>query len=69
MTIEQIKKASEKHKYLGIRFNSGHLMGINSKCVKKEIKRSKKNLNSETDIQSFLPLNLNQYINCKHPFL
>ena len=69
MTIAQIKKASLEHKYLGLRFNSGHLMGINSKCVEKAINRTKKHLNSKTEFQSYTPLNLNEYINYKHPFL
>jgi hypothetical protein len=69
MTIAQIKKASIENKYLGLRFNSGHLMGINSKCVEKAINRTKKHLNTKTEFQSFKALNLNEYINCKHPFL
>ena len=69
MTIAQIKKASLEHKYLGLRFNSGHLMGINSKCVEKAINRTKKHLNSKTEFQSYIPLNLNEYINYKHPFV
>lgn len=69
MTIAQIKKASKEHKYLGLRFNSGYLMGVNSKCIEKAIKRTKKHLNSKTEFQSYKPLNLNEYINCKNPFL
>ena len=69
MTIAQIKKASLEHKYLGLRFNSGHLIGVNSKCVEKAINRTKKHLNSKTEFQSYKPLSLNEYINCKHPFI
>lgn len=69
MTIAQIKKASLKYKYLGLRFNSGYVMGINSKCIQKAVERSEKNLDSKTDFQSYKPLSLNEYINCKHPFL
>jgi hypothetical protein len=69
MTIAKIKKAAEKHKYLGLRFNSGHLMGVNSKCLEKAIKRTEKHQNSKTEFQGFVPLNLNEYINCKHPFI
>lgn len=69
MTIAQVKKASLEHKYLGLRLKSGYLMGINSKYVQKAINRTKKHLNSKTEFQSYKPLNLNEYINCKHPFL
>lgn len=38
MTIAQIEKASKENKYLGLIFNSGHLMAINSKCKDKKFK-------------------------------
>lgn len=68
LTIAQVKKASNSNKYLLLRFASGHLMGINSGCVKKAIQRSKKHLNSKSDFVSFVPVGLNEYINYKHPF-
>ena len=67
MTIAQIKKAASKHEYLGLRLYSGFLIGYNSKCIQILIARSSRPINSKTVFQSYIPLSLNDYINCKMP--
>lgn len=73
MTIGKAIKASKRHKYLGLRTPEGYLMGVNSKMVKKAafrtMKKENKTSKSLSRFISYIPLNLNEYINCKHPFL
>ena len=68
LTIKQISNACEKHKYLLLRFRSGHLMGVNSKVANILKSRNTYNENQETDFMSFRPCDLIEYINHKHPF-
>ena len=69
MTIEECLKAASNNKYLGFRFPSGHIMGVNSKNVLKSIIKRNKSLKDESPFCGFQALNINEYINCKHPFL
>ncbi|WP_408031157.1 hypothetical protein [Tenacibaculum xiamenense] len=69
MTIAQLINAAKKTKYLGLRFPSGHIMGVNSKCVFKAAKKCGKHFNSKTSFVSFKFLNMNEYISCNHPFI
>jgi len=70
MTVAQLGKACENHKYLLLRFASGYLMGINCRIKPICIRRNGKHPdNMETDYIGFIPCDLNEYITHKHPFM
>lgn len=68
MTISQVVKASKKHKYLGLRFRSGILIGVNSRVIKMALEKTNKHLNCNSDFSSYRSLNLNEYISIKITF-
>ena len=69
LTVEQVRNACKKHKYLLLRFASGNQMGINTKVSDLALKRKTYHPKQETDFISYKPCGLNEYIEHKHVFL
>ena len=69
LTVKQLKVACKKHPYILARFYCGHQMAINSKIYSIAEKIKKYNDNDLTDIVSFIPCDMNEYISQKSPFM
>ena len=69
MTIAQVVKASKKHKYIGLRAYNGQIIGVNSRVMNQALSRTKRHVNSKSIFQGYIPLNINEYINIKVPFI
>lgn len=69
MKAKVIHAACKKHKYILIRFESGHLMGINCKVASILEERGEYHPEKETIYIGFIPCDINEYITNKHPFM
>ncbi len=69
MTVKQLNQACNKHPYILARFDSGYVMGINSKIAPIARKRKKHPDNMETEFVSFRPCDFITYLHYKHPFM
>ncbi len=68
MTVKEVREAAKNSKYLLLRFASGHKMGVNSKSVFLGNNKNKRD-GLKTDFVSFKPIDINEYISVKHPFM
>ena len=69
MTGTELYKVCKTHKYFLLRYDTGYLMGINTKVADIRLKKNDIDLSKETKIKGFIPCNFNTYINYKHPFI
>jgi len=68
MKINEILEATKKHKYIGLRSYSGRMYGVTNYGARKSAEKMG-GKNSETQFFSYNPLNINEYISCKIPYL
>jgi len=69
MTVKQVENACKKHNYLLLRDGFGYLMGVNGKVGMMARKRCIRNASALTDYVSYIPCNIDLYIQHKHPFI
>jgi len=68
ITVKRLKDICSKHKYIMVRFRSGHPMGIN--CGVAFMDRNKNyEPSNKTAFISYNSINFMEYISIKHPFL
>lgn len=68
MKINEILEATKKHKYVGLRTYRGRMYGVTNYGVRIASKKMG-GKNPETQFFSYNPLNINEYISCKIPYL
>jgi hypothetical protein len=69
LTVKQLYKSFKNRPYVLLRFESGHLMGVNAKVAKLAYKRFNQKKSLLTKIVSYRECSFLQYINHKHPFI
>ena len=69
LTIGQLTKACNSHKYLLLRFKDNTVMGINTKISELSHKRFSHNNETETQFISYRPCGFHSYISNKYPFI
>jgi hypothetical protein len=69
LTVKQLYKAFKNRPYVLLRFESGHLMGVNAKVAKLAYKRFKQRKSLFTQIVSYRECSFIEYINHKHRFI
>lgn len=67
LTMTEIRKACENNKFLQLRYNDNTVVGINCRIM--GLSKIKHKDTFITDFVSFYPINFNQYLSIKVPFI
>jgi hypothetical protein len=69
MTVSQVLKSCEKHRYLLLRYPDGRVIGINTKVAGLSKAKFKAHGNKKSEFISYRVISFQEYISCKSGFV